>query len=42
MSILPADAALRAGFAVTGRDSGTSVGYRYRPQYFAEVRTRRP
>ncbi|WP_307853298.1 hypothetical protein [Kitasatospora sp. RG8] len=37
VSIVPADTALRAGFAVTGRDAGTSVGYRYRPQYFAEV-----
>ncbi|MCC9312445.1 hypothetical protein LN042_36255 [Kitasatospora sp. RB6PN24] len=37
VSIVPADTALRARFAVTGRDSGTSVGYRYRPQYFAEV-----
>lgn len=37
VSVVPADAALRAGFAVTGRDSGVSVGYRYRPQYFAEV-----
>ncbi|MER6364833.1 hypothetical protein [Kitasatospora sp. NPDC001527] len=37
VSIVPADTALRAGFAVTGRDAGTSVGYRHRPQYFAEV-----
>lgn len=37
VSIVPADAALRAGFAVTGRDKGVSAGYRYRPQYFAEV-----
>ncbi|MEV7123895.1 hypothetical protein [Kitasatospora griseola] len=37
VSIVPADTALRAGFAVTSADAGISVGYSYRPQYFAEV-----
>lgn len=37
VSIVAADTALRAGWALTSRDSGTSAGYRYRPQFFAEV-----
>ncbi|MBV2355397.1 hypothetical protein KUM39_13615 [Streptomyces sp. J2-1] len=37
VTIVPADTALRAGWALTSRDKGSKVGYRYRPQYFAEV-----
>ncbi|GLF92818.1 hypothetical protein [Streptomyces yaizuensis] len=37
VSIVPADTALRAGWALTSRDSGHRSGYRYRPQFFAEV-----
>ncbi|MFD8633442.1 hypothetical protein [Streptomyces sp. NPDC059533] len=37
ISIVPADTALRAGWALTSRDSGPRSGYRYRPQFFAEV-----
>ncbi|MFE9801387.1 hypothetical protein ACFYP6_21405 [Streptomyces goshikiensis] len=37
ISIIPADTALRAGWALTSRDSGPRSGYRYRPQFFAEV-----
>ncbi|WP_171114556.1 MULTISPECIES: hypothetical protein [unclassified Streptomyces] len=37
VSIVPADTALRAGWALTSRDSGQKSGYRYRPQFFAEV-----
>ncbi|MFJ9007885.1 hypothetical protein [Streptomyces canus] len=37
VSIVPADTVLRAGWALNSRDKGTAVGYRYRPQYFAEV-----
>ncbi|WP_336050424.1 hypothetical protein [Streptomyces sp. CA2R101] len=37
VSIVPADTALRAGWALTSRDSGPKSGYRYRPQFFAEV-----
>ncbi|MFF0479406.1 hypothetical protein [Streptomyces sp. NPDC004284] len=37
VSIVPADTALRGGWALTSRDKGNKVGYRYRPQYFAEV-----
>ncbi|WP_030685829.1 hypothetical protein [Streptomyces sp. NRRL B-1347] len=37
VSIVPADTALRAGWALTSRDSGPRSGYRYRPQFFAEV-----
>ncbi|MEU2670425.1 hypothetical protein ABZ622_16410 [Streptomyces sp. NPDC007164] len=37
VSIAPADTALRAGWALTSRDSGPRSGYRYRPQFFAEV-----
>ncbi|WP_448317039.1 hypothetical protein [Streptomyces sp. CO7] len=37
VSIVPADTALRAGWALTSRDKGLRVGYRYRPQYFAEI-----
>ncbi|MDF9814146.1 hypothetical protein [Streptomyces sp. SPB162] len=37
VSIVPADTALRAGWALTSRDSGPRSGYRYRPQFFAEI-----
>lgn len=37
VSIVPADTALRAGWALTSRDKGPRSGYRYRPQFFAEV-----
>jgi hypothetical protein len=37
VSIVPADTALRAGWALTSRDKGPHSGYRYRPQFFAEV-----
>jgi hypothetical protein len=37
VSMVPADTALRAGWALTSRDSGPKSGYRYRPQFFAEV-----
>ncbi|MGY5131697.1 hypothetical protein ACWGJW_04690 [Streptomyces nigrescens] len=37
VTIVPADTALRAGWALTRRDKGHKVKYRYRPQYFAEV-----
>lgn len=37
VSIVPADTALRAGWALTSRDSGHRSGYRYRPQFFAEI-----
>ncbi|MFJ9308964.1 hypothetical protein [Streptomyces cyaneofuscatus] len=37
VTIVPADTALRAGWALTSRDKGEKVKYRYRPQYFAEV-----
>ncbi|MGK4907778.1 hypothetical protein [Streptomyces sp. PHES57] len=37
ISITPADTALRAGWALNSRDSGPKSGYRYRPQFFAEV-----
>lgn len=37
VSIVPADAVLRAGWALTSRDKGPRSGYRYRPRYFAEV-----
>ncbi|MFI2238003.1 hypothetical protein [Streptomyces chrestomyceticus] len=37
VSIVPADTTLRAGWALTSRDSGPKSGYRYRPQFFAEV-----
>lgn len=37
VSIVPVDVTLRAGWALTSRDSGQSAGYRYRPQFFAEV-----
>ncbi|WP_367433209.1 hypothetical protein [Streptomyces celluloflavus] len=37
VSIVPADTALRAGWALTSRDKGPRSGYRYRPHFFAEV-----
>ncbi|MGW7091621.1 hypothetical protein [Streptomyces sp. NPDC054874] len=37
VTIVPADTALRAGWALTSRDKGEKLRYRYRPQYFAEV-----
>ncbi len=37
VSIVSADTALRAGWALTSRDKGHRSGYRYRPQFFAEV-----
>ncbi|WP_236653708.1 hypothetical protein [Streptacidiphilus melanogenes] len=38
VSIVPAETALRAGWALTGRDKGPrSGGSRYRPRFFAEV-----
>ncbi|MEZ0064962.1 hypothetical protein ABIA32_000950 [Streptacidiphilus sp. MAP12-20] len=38
VSIIPAETALRAGWALTGRDKGPrSSGSRYRPRLFAEV-----
>ncbi|WP_326677895.1 hypothetical protein [Streptomyces sp. NBC_01237] len=37
VSIVPADTALRAGWALTSRDKGPRAGYRYRPRFFAEV-----
>ncbi|MFG2303505.1 hypothetical protein [Actinacidiphila glaucinigra] len=37
VSIIPADTALRAGWALTSRDKGHRSGYRYRPRFFAEV-----
>ncbi|WP_097943443.1 hypothetical protein [Streptomyces sp. ms115] len=37
VSIIPADTTLRAGWALTSRDKGPRVGYRYRPRFFAEV-----
>ncbi|MBT2446772.1 hypothetical protein J7F03_06715 [Streptomyces sp. ISL-43] len=37
VSIVPADTALRAGWALTSRDPGHRSGYRYRPQFFAEI-----
>lgn len=37
VSIVPADTALRAGWALTSRDKGRSQKYRYRPQFFAEL-----
>lgn len=37
VSIVPADTALRAGWALTSKDKGRTVGYLYRPHYFAEV-----
>jgi hypothetical protein len=36
-SSVPADTALRAGWALTSRDKGPRSGYRYRPRFFAEV-----
>ncbi|OXM50413.1 hypothetical protein [Amycolatopsis alba] len=37
ISIVPADTALRAGWALTSRDKGQRQNYRYRPQFFAEL-----
>ena len=37
VSIVPADTALRAGWALTSRDKGQRQNYRYRPQFFAEL-----
>ncbi|MBF9071540.1 hypothetical protein [Streptacidiphilus fuscans] len=40
VTFVPASSAVRAGFALTSKDAGkggASVGYRYRPQFFAEV-----
>lgn len=37
VSIIPADTALRAGWALTSRDKGPRAGYRYRPRFFAEI-----
>ncbi|MFE7709138.1 hypothetical protein ACFU6I_25820 [Streptomyces sp. NPDC057486] len=37
VTIIPAGTALRAGWALTSRDKGEKVKYRYRPQYFAEI-----
>ncbi|MFE2637638.1 hypothetical protein ACFXKF_23135 [Streptomyces scopuliridis] len=37
VTIVSADTALRAGWALTSRDKGEKVKYRYRPSYFAEV-----
>ncbi|KUL47393.1 hypothetical protein ADL22_10010 [Streptomyces sp. NRRL F-4489] len=37
VSIVPADTALRAGWALTSRDKGPRLSYRYRPDFFAEV-----
>ncbi|GEB55505.1 hypothetical protein [Streptomyces gardneri] len=37
VTIVPADTASRAGWALTSRDKGEKVKYRYWPQYFAEV-----
>ncbi|MFJ5636460.1 hypothetical protein ACIQF5_27970 [Streptomyces goshikiensis] len=37
VTIVPADTALRAGWALTSKDIGHKIKYRYRPQYFAEV-----
>ncbi|WP_327255783.1 hypothetical protein [Streptomyces sp. NBC_01244] len=37
VTILPADTVLRAGWALTSKEKGQKVKYRYRPQYFAEV-----
>ncbi|MET7881811.1 hypothetical protein [Streptomyces avermitilis] len=37
VSIVPADTALRAGWALNSRDKGPRSGYRYRPRFFAEV-----
>ncbi|WP_043843141.1 hypothetical protein [Amycolatopsis taiwanensis] len=37
VSIVPADTALRAGWALTSRDKGPRNSYGYRPQFFAEL-----
>ncbi|MCB5911065.1 hypothetical protein [Streptomyces pinistramenti] len=37
VSIVPADTTMRAGWALTSRDSGPKSGYRYRPHFLAEV-----
>ncbi|GAA4617802.1 hypothetical protein [Saccharopolyspora hordei] len=37
VSIVPADTALRAGWALTSKEKGTRIKYSYRPQFFAEV-----
>ncbi|CAM01601.1 hypothetical protein SACE_2299 [Saccharopolyspora erythraea NRRL 2338] len=37
VSIVPADTALRAGWALTSREKGPRQNYRYRPQFFAEL-----
>lgn len=37
VSIVAADPTLRAGWALTSKDSGHSAGYRYRPLFFAEI-----
>jgi hypothetical protein len=37
VSIVPSDTVLRDGWALNNKDKGPTVGYRYRPQYFAEI-----
>lgn len=37
VSFVPADTALRAGWALTSKDEGPRQKYRYRPQFFAEL-----
>ncbi|MFR9728098.1 hypothetical protein ACL03H_02645 [Saccharopolyspora sp. MS10] len=37
VSIVPADTALRAGWALSSRERGHRQKYRYRPQFFAEL-----
>ncbi|MFE3198499.1 hypothetical protein [Embleya sp. NPDC059237] len=37
VSLIPADIVLRAGWALSSKDSGPRVGYPYRPHFFAEV-----
>lgn len=37
VSIVPADTALRAGWALTSKEKGTPPNYQYRPQFFAEL-----
>lgn len=37
VTIVPADTALRAGWALTSRDKGPRQNYPYRPQFFAEL-----
>lgn len=37
VSVVPGEVALRAGWALTSKDKGPRSGYRYRPQFFAEV-----